>query len=90
MSILLIDIPQNSKIICDCTDGSKYVIFHHIDGMYSFCTTENGNTVHLYCMTKLKQSNDSYVIENNTISLKNFGVYLKKVWKNICQMIIRL
>jgi hypothetical protein len=50
----LIHIPKESKIMCQCSDGSEYLTFNHIDGMYSFCKTENGNIVHLGCMTNLE------------------------------------
>lgn len=61
----LIDIPKNSKIICQCSDGSQYLIFDHIDGMYSFCRTENGGIAHLYCMIELSELPDgSYKIDD--------------------------
>lgn len=44
----LYDIPKGSKIFCDVSDGSKFVIFDHLDGMYSHCTPEKGGgPVHL-------------------------------------------
>ena len=27
--------------------GGQKLLFHHIDGMYSYCTDEAGNVVHL-------------------------------------------
>lgn len=54
--MFLMDLPKNSKITCQCSDGSSYVIFDHIDGMYSFCKTERGNIVHLHCMTELDRT----------------------------------
>jgi len=66
--IELLDIPKDSKIICDCSDGSSYIIFRHIDGMYSFCVTENGNITHLYCMSELSLLPDgSYKLENDSL-----------------------
>ena len=49
----LYEIPRDSKILCKCSDGSKSIIFHRLDGMYSFCTTEKGNVVHLDASTNL-------------------------------------
>lgn len=60
----LLDIQRDSKVICQCSDGSDYLTFKHIDGMYSFCVTENGNVVHLYCMTELSlQPDGSYKLD---------------------------
>jgi hypothetical protein len=60
----LIDIPQNSKVICQCSDGSGHLIFKHIDGMYSYCLTEKGGGAHLYCMQELSElPNGSYKLE---------------------------
>jgi hypothetical protein len=65
----LIDIPQNSKIMCQCSDGSKHLIFRHIDGMYSFCVTEMGGVAHLYCMTELSELPDgSYKLEEDPLA----------------------
>ena len=35
-------------------DGSKYITFHKIDGMYSYCTTDKGNVIHLRANTELE------------------------------------
>jgi hypothetical protein len=60
----LFDIPNESKIMCKCSDGSNYVIFKHIDGMYSLCITEKANIVHLFCGTELTQQEDQlYIIK---------------------------
>ncbi|MCK9567607.1 hypothetical protein M0R72_01495 [Candidatus Pacearchaeota archaeon] len=65
----LLDIPQDSKIKCQCSDGSKYLIFRHIDGMYSFCVTEKGGVAHLYCMTELSELPDgSYKLEEDPLA----------------------
>ena len=54
-SMKLYDLKRDSgtKIYCDLSDGSTYIIFHHIDGMYSYCKSENGEVVHLYAGTDL-------------------------------------
>lgn len=59
----LYQIPEQSKIKCDCSDGSKYIIFHHIDGMYSFCKTAKGNPVHLKAWADLQKIGNYYIIE---------------------------
>lgn len=32
----------------------KQLNFHHIDGMYSLCTDDHGNIIHLACGTEVK------------------------------------
>jgi len=59
----LYDIPKNSKIMCEASDGSKYIIFDHIDGMYSYCVTEKGAVVHLGACTELKKKKDHYILK---------------------------
>ena len=54
----LIDIPKDSKVLCQCSDGSDHLIFKHIDGMYSYCLTEKGGVAHLYCMQELSELPD--------------------------------
>lgn len=46
-TIKLYDIPRNSRIDCELDDGSTYLTFDHLDGMYSYCTTEKGGVMHL-------------------------------------------
>lgn len=36
-------VPRNTTIIFD---GSEY-LFRHIDGAYSYCTTQSGDVVHI-------------------------------------------
>ena len=40
----LYEVPRNSRI--GLSDGSE-LNFSHVDGMYSFCTDDDGNVVHL-------------------------------------------
>jgi hypothetical protein len=56
------DIKENSKIYVDVTDGSKYIIFKHLDGMYSLCETEKENLLHLKFNTPLEEYKDGYKI----------------------------
>jgi hypothetical protein len=58
----LYDIPEKSKIYTEASDGSTYVIFDHIDGMYSYCVTEKGAVVHLSASTPLVGFEDGYKI----------------------------
>jgi len=59
----LYEIPEGSKIMAECSDGSKYIIFNHLDGMYSHCTTENGATAHLAGGQELKKKKDHYILQ---------------------------
>ena len=61
----LYEIPQGSRIKAETTnDAGKlgdYVIFHHLDGMYSYCTVEGTDEVcHLSANQELKLSNEGY------------------------------
>jgi hypothetical protein len=40
----LYNVPRNTKIML--SDG-VVLLFHHIDGMYSVCTDENGDIYHI-------------------------------------------
>jgi hypothetical protein len=35
-------------------DNNKIFKFHHIDGMYSYCTDKDGNVVHLAAWTEVE------------------------------------
>jgi hypothetical protein len=62
----LYDIPKGSTIKLKkgqkCSDGSTYITFDHIDGMYSYCVTENGGIIHLAASTALKKVKDYYIL----------------------------
>lgn len=60
---MLHEIPQGSKILCEVSDGSTYVIYNHPDGMYSYCKTEKGGVVHLGLMQPLRKVGDHYELE---------------------------
>lgn len=60
--IKLWDLRRGDKIYVDCTDGSKYVIFDHLDGMYSYNETEKGGVLHLLGGTPLEKHKDGYKI----------------------------
>jgi len=63
--MVLHELPRDAgvKIYCDCSDDSKYIVFHHVDGMYSYCITEKGAVVHISAMTPLKPKDDGYEID---------------------------
>lgn len=53
----LLDIPRESKIKVLVNGEDATLTFHHLDGMYSFCTVdgkEEDNVVNLSCGTPLK------------------------------------
>lgn len=54
----LYEVPRNTRI--STADGVE-LNFDHIDGMYSFCTDDNGNIVHLPAWTEV----DIIQLENN-------------------------
>ena len=54
----LYEIPRDSKIFCELEDGSTFLTYHHLDGMYSYCTTEKGNVAHLSASTPLVKHKD--------------------------------
>lgn len=62
----LYNIPKESKIFCEATDGSTYIIFHHLDGKFSYCTTENGATVHLSASQLLNEVEGGYALKDPT------------------------
>lgn len=60
----LYDIPKGSRIKVETANdkGEKlgdFIIFHHLDGMYSYCTVEGTEeAVHLGASTELKLSEE--------------------------------
>jgi hypothetical protein len=59
---VLADIPRESRIFCESSDGSKYVTFHRLDGQYSYCTTEKGGTCHLHVLQELVAVEGGYAL----------------------------
>lgn len=59
------ELPRDAgaKIYLEASDGSKYIVFNHVDGMYSHCTTEKGATVHLGVLTELEPFEDGYKVK---------------------------
>lgn len=60
----LYDIPRESRIKAETrnAEGEKivdFIIFHKLDGMYSYCTVEGSNeVVHLSASQELKKSEE--------------------------------
>lgn len=43
----LYNVPNNTRIRIKGFEEDGVLLFHHIDGMYSYCTDENGDVVHI-------------------------------------------
>lgn len=50
----LYDVPRNTRI-CITDEGKVYeYLFHRLDGMYSYCTDDQGNVVHVAANTDVE------------------------------------
>lgn len=58
----LYEAPNKSKIYETVSDGSKYFIYDHPDGMYGYCVSEKGAIIHLGITTELVKYKDGYKI----------------------------
>ena len=62
----LYDIPKESRIRAEIKNGEgnnlgEYIVFHRLDGRYSYCTVEGTEKVcHLSANQELKLSNEGY------------------------------
>ena len=63
----LYNIPEKSKIYAELSDGSKFLIFDHLDGAYSYCITEHHNIIHLSVGTPLRKYKDGYKIYDKEV-----------------------
>ena len=68
----LLDLPRSIKGIKiypvnkgDISDGSDYILLHHIDGKYSYCKTEKGGYIHLQALTPIEEYEDGYKLMPN-------------------------
>lgn len=56
--MILYEVPNNSRIRIEglTINGvlTEELNFYHIDGMYSYCTTDEGLVVHLGCGTEVE------------------------------------
>ena len=65
-NIQLRDIKKGSKIKVELKNGKDaFVIFDHLDGMYSYCYLESDHSklLHLSFATPLKKEKDYYIIK---------------------------
>jgi hypothetical protein len=53
------DLVRGARILCECSDGSEYVTFNHIDGMYALCTTEMGGLANIYIFQQLELTSEN-------------------------------
>jgi len=50
----LYNVPNNTKIrLKDALFEDEILLFHHIDGMYSYCTDMSGGVIHLAAWTEV-------------------------------------
>ena len=62
----LYNIPKNSRIKAEIKENGKklsdFIIFHKLDGMYSYCTVEGmeDKVCHLQATQELKKVDDYY------------------------------
>lgn len=50
----LYNVPNNTKIrLKDGLFSEDILLFHHIDGMYSYCTDMSGGVIHLAAWTEV-------------------------------------
>jgi hypothetical protein len=52
----LYEVPNNSRISID--NGVVELNFHHVDGLYSYCTTDDGQVVHLKVTAEVEVINE--------------------------------
>lgn len=66
----LYDIPNKSRMRIEFEDGVKECLFHHPDGLYSYCTVngEENGVFHLNMNTPMRKESDGegdyYVINH--------------------------
>jgi len=51
----LYNVPNNTRIAIKLDDGTPLKLnFHHTDGMYSYCTDDEGNVIHVAVWTDVE------------------------------------
>lgn len=61
-NLKLYDIPNESPLRVIANGKEDNAVFHHIDGMYSYCETSDGKAFHLHCGTPMKLVKGRYEI----------------------------
>lgn len=59
----LYDLDQGSVIHCEVSDGSEFITFDHVDGIYSFSISEKGNPIHITATAPVRKVGDHYEID---------------------------
>ena len=54
----LYNVPRNTRIRIKGSEEDEVIMFHHIDGMYSYCTDMSGGVVHLAAWTDVEVVDD--------------------------------
>ncbi len=55
----LYNVPNNTRIrLKDALFEDEILLFHHIDGMYSYCTDMSGGVIHLAAWTDVEVVDD--------------------------------
>ena len=67
----LYEIPNKSKIYEEVSDGSKFFMYDHPDGMYSYCISEKGGVCHLGLSQELIEYKDGYKFKTNRWKRRN-------------------
>ena len=67
MFMKLYDLPRDdevgTKIYTDVYNEEAYVRFHHLDGMYSYCTVDGGGVAHIAASAPIEVYKDGYRIQ---------------------------
>lgn len=62
----LYELPNMSPLRVELEDGTiDEAMFHHIDGMYSYCETSDGKSFHLKAWTPMKEVDGRWEIAND-------------------------
>ena len=54
LTMKLYVVPRNTRIKIVGEFTGEEFLFHHIDGMYSYCTTQSGDVVHISASTDVE------------------------------------
>lgn len=51
----LYELPRNTPIKLKVGDDEVKLMFHHVDGMYSYCTNAANEVIHLAAWTEVEE-----------------------------------